>query len=324
MVDPSAGTHAMSGQIFFAIRKPRRPARRAHRRRIGRSRRRALSGFRARRDISQSRSYRGLRRLGADADFLEAARWRKRHARVSDLGARSAEHGPAGRDGTLRERRHLSEHERGQSQDPRGRVVNFYLQAGGPSGWLGFPASEQQATAAGNEFVSFQNGLLVYYLTGTPEQQAVYPFQNLTFWYEHVAGHGSDCFLCGGLDVYTHLTVNASRGAVVDNQRIPSIDDGGGDFSPRQGWALGLASPDFTVDAWDADDSSHDDLLRSAAASYNIDNLWRYYADQKHGGSNGDHSMDATFNTKNEYPYDPSDFRGELWWSFPWCPCPRC
>jgi Ca2+-binding RTX toxin-like protein len=204
-----------------------------------------------------------------------------------------------------------------------GRLVTAYeTQFGGPAGWLGFPTAGEGVAPSGDHFVDFQHGILVDHITGDTSLQKVYPFGDLEFWFERVQGFGDDCAfgICGSQDVFTFLTINTSHGTVKNGQRIPSSGDGGASFNIQQGTSVGTANSGLVVEAfvdgWDADDTSDDDFLGTASERYSINNLWGILETQDHHASNGSDSMTATFNIRNHFPFDTSDFRGQMWWSF--------
>ena len=210
-------------------------------------------------------------------------------------------------------------------------LASYEHKYGGPAGWLGFPIGAQGVADAGDSYVDFQNGILVYHLQPAGSTPAGYTlaFGNMLFKYDHVFGYGGDCeclplvgCICGSQDVYTYLNLSTNSGTILNGWRYPDSGDCGDDCTVNGQWSVGVANSKLTVSAWlqawDADDTSSDDQLGTVAATYNINNLWGYYDTHDHANAyDSDDSMMATFYvTRDTYPYDSSDFRGEMWWSF--------
>jgi Ca2+-binding RTX toxin-like protein/uncharacterized protein with LGFP repeats len=190
------------------------------------------------------------------------------------------------------------------------KYVNNY---GGPTGWLGFPVGNESTAASGDHFVDFQGGVLVNHATADAHA-GVYAFGTLSFWYDHASSDGGDCWLCGSVDLYTNLTVTAGSQTVVNGEQI---GDGASGFNVQRGWAIGPAKSSVVVNVnltgRDADDwPNPDDQLGAITATYSIDNLWGQLESFDHTNGN----FDANFTIKNEQPFDESDFRGQMFWSY--------
>src|SRR6185503_12030573 len=146
----------------------------------------------------------------------------------------------------------------------------------------------------------------------------------LEAWFESVQGNDPcDCGCgCGGAEVFSFVTVDTStQGTIVNGVRYPSSGDAGGpDLTIRNGSNLGPANSalvvTMSVHSLDGDDLSGDDDLGTATATYSIDNLWGLLDVQQHHSRNGDDTQVATFNIRNHFDFDASEFRRALWWSF--------
>jgi hypothetical protein len=182
---------------------------------------------------------------------------------------------------------------------------------GGPGGWLGLPLGPTALSGAGDWFNDFQGGVIVN------RGGFYYPFGDLTFHLHRVVAGGDDCGTCGRQDLYYYVDVTSSLGTIVNHDRFPDS----GDYDPgahntNRDWRVGTANSSVTIyaeiDVWDDDDTSANDYLGSPSANYSIDNLWGFLIDHRHSDRDGW----AQFNIKPEPGFDPTNFRGDMFWSF--------
>jgi hypothetical protein len=204
-------------------------------------------------------------------------------------------------------------------------LTEYETKYGGPAGWLGFPIGEEgTASGSGDPFVDFEHGILVNH-QDNDAYHGIQSFGSLDFRLTRIEGHGDDCILCGSQDTYSHITLKTAGGQVGPVYRRPSSGDWGGghDLTEGEGTfaladppAVAVANSTFTVDAkvdlWDADDLSGDDLLGVVRQTYSIDNLWGAMIDARHRAG----EAAAYFTVRSHHPFDLSDKKGQMWWSF--------
>jgi len=73
-----------------------------------------------------------------------------------------------------------------------------------------------------------------------------------------------------------------------------------------------------TVQAWDIDDLSNNDFLGKVEHTYSVDNFWGFGESEEHTatGENSNLSIAVLMAMKTTQPFDSSDFRGNMFWSF--------
>jgi hypothetical protein len=208
-----------------------------------------------------------------------------------------------------------------------GAIQQSYDQIGGPGAedGFGFPTSGQGNTpTSGGQFSNFQGGIIVFHASG-PFQGAV-AFSKLQFFIQRLQGDGDDLVfgIGGSQDLYVHIHIDTSTGTSISVRRPSNGEyDGGSDIAET----FELMAPseiitsDFSVhiamDAWDADDITDDDFLGKIDVTYDIDNLWGFFDGGPHKvNGDDDGSFTATYSMKNPLPFDPSQFRQQLFWSF--------
>lgn len=197
-------------------------------------------------------------------------------------------------------------------------------QYGGPAGWLGFPTSGQGSTPnSGGVYNNFQQGVIVYHSAGT--YKGIWAFNTLDLYVQRLQGDGDDCYqgICGSQDLYVKIHVD-TPGRIIDVRR-PSSDtyDGGKDIKETFHLTPGSVVQSnlvitITMEAWDDDPVGDNDYLGTVSTTYSIDNLWGSFDSGAHyAEGTGSNSFTATFSIKKPYPFDMTDFRGQLFWSFP-------
>lgn len=189
----------------------------------------------------------------------------------------------------------------------------------GPVGWLGFPIGGMTATpTSGGFYNDFENGLLVSHESGA--YAGVQAFAGLDLFVQRIEGSQSEG-LCGSEDTYAYLRVTSSHGPIL-NVRRPHDGNYGGGHDLNEAFALtSVVRSDLTLhcdfDGWDEDGGfcGSDDHLGNVTRDYSIDNLWGTHDGGPHTGHD-DGSFTITYNIRNPIPFDPSQFRQQMFWSF--------
>ncbi len=190
---------------------------------------------------------------------------------------------------------------------------------GGVTGFLGFPISEEQTVAAtGDQFVDYQNGILVRHKDANGNWR-VYPFSAFDLFFERLQGRDDDCYagVCGGGEMQPTFTITTPERTF--SKHFTEKDD---NWNPRfeHSWTsadLDLKAPyskwflDVSVRVYEIDDGPNDDM-GSVSAHYSIENLWGKDAELEH--RNGD--LSAWFTVRNHIEYGDKPFRQEQWWAY--------
>lgn len=197
-------------------------------------------------------------------------------------------------------------------------AVAYESKFGGPNGGLGLPVSEEATAASGDKFVDLQKGVIVNH-TAPFGTAGIYAFSAFDFFIERFDSFGDDCALgvCGSQDPYWHLTLTDQTGLVMSGAWGNANNS---DWEPDETWFLGNPSGDtaftITFHGVDVDDTSSDDDLGTTTSTYDINNLWGMFEDNRHETSSSDGGVTGVYAIRNHPPFDPNDIIGTQWWSF--------
>ena len=213
----------------------------------------------------------------------------------------------------------------GDVYEVTGGIQEAYDKEGGASGWLGFPIAARKINQQGKGYQEFENGVLIQPTLGI--ENAI-PFQSARFMLQHIRSKGEDCILgiCGGLDLKVEAKVSASSAKIGEMEYDPfQKTNNNGEMSPdwlvpeAEDWPVsGDLVVQVTVQAWDIDDLSNNDFLGKVEHTYSVDNFWGFGEPEEYtaAGENSNLKIAVLMAMKTTQPFDSSDFRGNMFWSF--------
>jgi len=156
-----------------------------------------------------------------------------------------------------------------------GAILKAYLAAGGPSGALGWPASEVGSFSGGIKHGAFEHGAIAQ--VGTKAPVVIRPF---TLFVGRVETEESEGFGRGENDLYMYFRVKSS-GHEVYEERYPASGDIGGRNIAEPNFRTQTFDPSdprlklsLELDVWEVDAADADDHLGVFRRELTIENLW--------------------------------------------------
>ena len=213
----------------------------------------------------------------------------------------------------------------GNVYEVTGGIQEAYEKEGGASGWLGFPIAARKINQQGKGYQEFENGVLIQPTLGS---ESAIPFQSARFMLQHIRSKGEDCIsgICGSLDLKVEAKVSASSAKIGEMEYDPfQKTNNNGEMSPD--WLVPEAADwpvsgdlvvHVTVQVWDIDDIFNNDFLGKVEHTYSVDNFWGFGEPEEYTatGENSDLIIAVLMAMKTTQPFDSSDFRGNMFWSF--------
>ncbi len=206
-----------------------------------------------------------------------------------------------------------------------GELLAAYLtQFGGPIGLpsratLGFPISNQKSSPSGRKiFNNFQRGILVINLDD-PIPRSGQMITRLDFYVESFTSRGNDTILAAQPDLFVKVKLISNlEGDVFTTQ----IGEEATSSPPTYQIEAVLKSVPITdgnlaltvsLEGWDYDATSHNDLLGSFARTHTIDTLWELpELDWNHSNFLANYQI-----RRNSIDFIPiTNFRQQLFWKF--------
>ena len=213
----------------------------------------------------------------------------------------------------------------GNVYEVTGGIQEAYEKEGGASGWLGFPIAARKINQQGKGYQEFENGVLIQPTLGS---ESAIPFQSARFMLQHIRSKGEDCIsgICGSLDLKVEAKVSASSAKIGEMEYDPfQKTNNNGEMSPdwlvpeAEDWPVsGDLVVHVTVQVWDIDDIFNNDFLGKVEHTYSVDNFWGFGEPEEYTatGENSDLIIAVLMAMKTTQPFDSSDFRGNMFWSF--------
>jgi len=211
----------------------------------------------------------------------------------------------------------------------KGEIAKAYRERfGGPTGWLGFPIGELGFAMNGDHYTDFQGGMLIDH-KGPDEWTGVVPFRSVPVALTSFSS-GAKEGACGSVDIFTNMTIDLwdlraqSYTTWLNNARFPDVGTftGGGEINYAHYPVVPIANSNLainvTVSVTEVDDPPFclfDEGFGSTAQMFSVHNLWGLASSHKHTTC-GAECAEVYFGTEHPLPYDPNDFRGQMWWSF--------
>ncbi|MFV8754310.1 LamG-like jellyroll fold domain-containing protein [Nannocystaceae bacterium ST9] len=161
------------------------------------------------------------------------------------------------------------------AHEVHGEILTAYRMLGGPAGELGFPITDELATANGIRYGAFERGVIVW-RAGWASAKAVREYE-VRVEKAYQSGGIDDGLGDSSGEFYGRVTVQANGQSIVERERVPASGYSGASLQIDKTWKVPIRHDtilSLKIEIWDHDEGSGDDYHGRIEQRYGIDTLW--------------------------------------------------